>query len=91
MLRPQFIVVLQDGEWKVRHDGRHFGPFATEHAAIAAAIDAAQSEGGHGFEPRVLVEGPTTKKLYVEWTYGDSYTPPAFTPFQARTGTHNRP
>ena len=27
MLRPQFIVVFHDGEWKVRHDGRHFGPF----------------------------------------------------------------
>ena len=76
MLRPQFIVVLHDGEWKVRHDGRHFGSFTTERGAVLAAIEAAHSAGGRGHEPRVLVEGLNTKKLYVEWTYGDPYPPP---------------
>ena len=70
MLRPQFIVVYLDNEWKIRHDGRHYGPYTTERGAILAAIEAAQRAGGHGHEPRVLVEGPTTKKLYVEWTCG---------------------
>ena len=83
MLRPQFIVVLHDGEWKVRHDGRHFGPFTTERGAILAAIEAAHSAGAHGHEPRVLVEGPNTKKLYVEWTYGDPYPPPDLAAFKA--------
>ena len=83
MLRPQFIVVFRDGEWKVRHDGRHFGPFDTERAAVLAAIEAAHSAGVHGHEPRVLVEGPTTKKLYLEWTYGDLYPPPDLANFKA--------
>ena len=85
MLRPQFIVVLQDNEWKIRHDGRHYGPYTTERGAILAAIEAAQRAAGHGHEPRVLVEGPTTKKLYVEWTYGDPL-PPDLEAFKA--GAH---
>ena len=87
MLRPQFIVVLHHGEWKVRHDGQHFGPFTSERGAILAAIEAAQSAGGHGHEPRVLVEGPNTKKLYPEWTYGDPYPPPDLAAFKASTRT----
>ena len=86
MLRPQFIVLLQDGQWKVRHDGRHFGPFETAQAATVAAIEAAHNEGCHGYEPRVLVEDSNTKRLYVQWTFGDPYPPPAFAPF-AHTGT----
>ena len=82
MLRPQFIVVFLDNEWKVRHDGRHYGPYATERRAIFAAIEATQRAGGHGHEPRVLVEGPTTKKLYLEWTYGDP-PPPDLEAFKA--------
>jgi hypothetical protein len=87
MLRPQFIVVFHDHEWKVRHEGRHYGPYTTERGAILAAIEAAHRAGGHGHEPRVLSEGPTTKKLYVEWTYGDPYPPPDMEAFRASTRT----
>jgi len=88
VLRPQFIVVFLDNEWKIRHDGRHFGPYTTERGAVLAAIEAAHSLGGHGHEPRVLVEGPNTKKLYVEWTYGDDpYPPPDLEAYRAGTRT----
>ena len=75
MLRPQFIVVLRDGEWRVKHDGKHHGPYRTDREAIRAAIDAAHSAGCSGHEPRVLVEAPLSKTLHTEWTYGDPYPP----------------
>ena len=31
----------------------------------------------------MLVEGPNTKKLYVEWTYGDPDPPPDLAAFKA--------
>jgi len=86
VLRPQFVVVYLDNEWRIRHDGRHSGPYTSERGAILAAIEAAHSAGGQGHEPRVLVEGPTTKKLYVEWTYGDPYPPPDLEAFRENTG-----
>ena len=64
-----------------KHDGRHFGSFTSERAAVLVAIEAAHSAGGLGHQPRVL-GGPTTKKLYVEWTYGD-LLPPDLETFKA--------
>jgi hypothetical protein len=71
MLRPQFVVCIRDGEWKIQHDGKHYGPFTTDREAIIAAIEAAQRVGRSGYEPRVLVEAPLSKSLHTEWTYGD--------------------
>jgi len=73
MLRPQFVIVETDGVWKVRHDGRLYGPFQTERAAIHAAIEAAERAPKAGHEPRVVVRSRLTGQLQVEWTYGDPY------------------
>jgi hypothetical protein len=71
MLRPQFVVLLLDGQWKIQHEGRHYGPFTTDREAIIAAIEAAQRLGCTGHDPRVLVEAPLSKSRHTEWTYGD--------------------
>ena len=71
MLRPQFMVCMRDGQWKIQHDGKQYGPFTTDREAIIAAIEAAQRAGCAGHEPRVLVEAPLSKSLHTEWTYGD--------------------
>src|SRR5262245_16206808 len=75
MLRPQFFVVFRDRQWKIRHDGIHYGPYATKRDAILAAIEAANKAGGFGHEPRVLVEGSLIGRVQTEWTYGQDPYP----------------
>src|SRR5262245_52282354 len=75
MLRTQYVVVEQDGLWKIRFEGRHFGPYPNERAAVHAAIEAAERAPKSGFEPRVLVESRLTRQVQVEWTRGEAYPP----------------
>ena len=82
MLRAQYIVLEQDGVWKIRFDGRHFGPYPSERAAVHAAIEASERAPKSGYEPRVMVQSRLTGQLYVEWTYGEPHPAdmPARTP-----------
>ena len=73
MLRPQFVVFEADDGWKIRHDGRIYGPYLMQQTAILAAIDAADRCPNSGFPPRVMVESRLTRKVQAEWTYGDPY------------------
>ena len=73
MLRPQYIVLQLHSEWRIRHDGKHYGPYDTEREAVFAAIEAADKAGSHGHEARVLVQSGFTGHLQVEWTRGDPY------------------
>jgi len=61
MLRTQYVVVEHDGTWKIRFDGRHFGPYPTERAPKS------------GYEPRVMTQSPRTGELLVEWTRGEPH------------------
>ena len=78
MLRTQFVVVPYDGLWRVRSDGKHYGPYTTQRQAIRAAIDAAfaAASRGAGHAPRVLVQSVYNDQLQVEWTYGEDPYPP---------------
>jgi hypothetical protein len=91
MLRPQFVVVFRDGQWKIEHDGKRYGPFTTEREAIVTAIEAAHRAGCHGHEPRVLVEGKLSERLQTEWTYGDPYPPPDWETFRAKSQSATSP
>ena len=73
MLRPQFVVYEATDGWKIRHDGRQYGPYLKPRTAILAAIDAADRCSNSAFPPRVMVESRLTGKLQPEWTYGDPY------------------
>ena len=73
MLRPQFVVFECDGLWKIRHDGRHYGPYPNQRSAILAAIDAADRAPKSGSEARVMVQSRFNGQFQVEWTAGDPY------------------
>ena len=85
MLRTQYIVLEHDGAWKIRFEGRHFGPYPNERAAVHAAIEAAERAPRSGYEPRVMVQSSLTGQLNVEWTYGDPH--PADMPSPTATPT----
>lgn len=77
MARTQYVVVLQQDEWKISFDGKHYGPYRTQREAIRSAVDAAQKAGVSNPDgAQVLVQG-TDHKFRTEWTYGkDPYPPP---------------
>ena len=73
MLRPQFVVHESDGLWKIRLDGRNYGPYGTQRVAILAAIDAADRTLKSAYEARVMVQYRLGGKLYEEWTCVEPY------------------
>jgi hypothetical protein len=75
MARVQYIVVLHNGEWKINHEGKHYGPYTTQRLAIRAAVDAAHKAGQQGHDAQVLVQGQDNK-FRTEWTYGNDLYPP---------------
>ena len=77
MLRTQYVVLQRGGQWKVKFEGKHYGPFNTQREAIRAAIDQAYKAGNQAAHaPRVLVESTFNSKLQTEWTYGEDPYPP---------------
>lgn len=76
MALAKYVVVLHEGQWKISFDGKHYGPYGTQKAAIRAAVDAAQDSGKKGNNAQVLIQG-TNNQFRTEWTYGkDPYPPP---------------
>jgi hypothetical protein len=76
MAREQYIVVLHEEEWKITYNGKRYGPYTTQKAAIKAAVDAAHKSGNKGNDAQVLVQGQNNQ-FRTEWTYGnDPYPPP---------------
>ena len=88
MLRTQYIVLEHDGAWKIRFEGRHFGPYPNERAAVHAAIEAAERAPKSGYESRVMLQSSLTGQLHVEWTYGDPH--PADMPSRTAAPTPNQ-
>lgn len=73
MSRVQYFVVLHGGQWKIKFNGEHYGPYDTQKAAIRAGVDAAHKSKG---DAQVLVQGKDNQ-FRTEWTYGrDPYPPP---------------
>jgi hypothetical protein len=75
MARAHYYVVLHQGHWKISLDGTHHGPYATQAAAIKAAVDAAHEAGKRGMDAQVLVQGQNNQ-FRTEWTYGHDPYPP---------------
>lgn len=76
MARAQYVVGFHEGEWKIKLDGKHYGPYGTQRDAIRAAVDAANAAGKQGLDAQVLVQG-ADNRFRTEWTYGnDPYPPP---------------
>lgn len=75
MALKQYFVVLHEGQWKVKYEGEHQGPYPTQSKAIRAAIDAAHLIGSKGEDAQVLVQGENLQ-FRTEWTYGHDPYPP---------------
>ena len=76
MARAQYFVVLSQGQWMISLNQKHYGPYATQGAAIRAAVDAAHTHGKNGHDAQVLIQGQNNQ-FRTEWTYGhDPYPPP---------------
>lgn len=75
MARAQYFVVLHEGHWKISYEGKHYGPYATQEAAIKVAVETAHKAGGQGHDAQVLVQG-TNNQFRTEWTYGHDPYPP---------------
>ena len=72
MSHTPYIVFREQGQWAIKSNGVHFGPFATQRDAIRAAVDAAYEAGEKGLNGEVLIED----QFHVEWTYGKDPYPP---------------
>lgn len=76
MARAQYFVVRHEGEWKINFQGNYYSPYASEAAAIRAAVDTALKAGASGNAAQVLVQGDDGK-FRIEWTYGRDAFPAA--------------
>ena len=75
MADTQYIVVRDQGQWKISLDGARYGPYATQRDAIRAAVDAAHEAGRKGLDSQVLLLLPQDQ-FRTEWTYGKDPYPP---------------
>ncbi|MBB3461273.1 DUF2188 domain-containing protein [Rhizobium sp. BK377] len=75
MARAQYFVVLHEGQWKIKHNDKHYGPYQTQKAAIKEAVDTAHKAGKQGHDAQVLVQGENNQ-FRTEWTYGNDPYPP---------------
>lgn len=76
MERVIYYVVEHQGQWKVKLEGTHHGPYATQKDAIRAAVNGAHACGKSGRPAQVLVQGTNNNQWRTEWTYGDDPYPP---------------
>jgi hypothetical protein len=68
----QYLVVRDQGQWKISLNGTHYGPYATQRDAVRAAVNAAHEAGRMGLNGQVLLRD----QFRVEWTYGKDPYPP---------------
>ncbi len=72
MPHTPYIVFREQGQWAIKSNGMHYGPYATQRDAIRAAVDAAHEAGRRGLDCQVLLQD----QFRVEWTYGKDPYPP---------------
>lgn len=72
MAHTPYIVFREQGQWAIKSNGTHYGPYATQREAVRAAVDAAYKAGKKGHHAQVLLED----QFRVEWTYGKDPYPP---------------
>lgn len=67
--------VLKDATgWQINLDGKNYGPYKTQSAALRDAIDTAHKAGEQGRPARVVMYDGTS--FHVEWVHGKDAYPP---------------
>jgi hypothetical protein len=75
MADTHYVVVRDQGQWKISLAGVRYGPYATQRDAIRAAVHAAHEAGRKGLDSQVLLLLPQDQ-FRTEWTYGKDPYPP---------------
>ncbi len=68
-LRTQYLVISQDGQWRVSRHGKLYGPYPTQAAAVRSAGDVARASSLNDHHSEVLTK-QADGTMRVEWTYG---------------------
>lgn len=76
MPRAHYAVIPDGARWQINVEGKNYGPFPSQDAALRAAVDTAQKAGKGGFEARVMVQDKSGGAFRVHWTYGTDPYPP---------------
>lgn len=58
MAEVNYTVDFIDGVWKVGLNGKHFGPYSSLDAAVAAASDAAHKAETQGYDAILTINTP---------------------------------
>src|SRR5262245_39854579 len=72
MAHTPFVVFRDQGQWKIKSNDVHYGPYAPQRDAIRAVVDAAHDAGRIGLHGQVLLQD----QFRTEWTYGKDPYPP---------------
>lgn len=75
MPHARYAIIPHGDQWMINIDGKNYGPYSTQSAALRDAVDTAQKAGVDGFDAQVLVQAADGRFL-VEWTYGKDGYPP---------------
>lgn len=77
MHSARYVVLNQDGHWKIVQGGRRYsGSYPSKMQAMCAAIEYAERDGGAGFEAKVLVRHEDGRFI-TEWMFGHDARPTA--------------
>jgi hypothetical protein len=71
-MHTPYVVFREQGQWAIKSNGTHYGPYATQRDAVRAAVDAAHKAGRMGLDGQVLLQD----QFRIEWTYGKDAYPP---------------
>lgn len=68
MAAEQYLIIKDNGEWKISFKDKLYGPYKSQQDAIDAAIDCAYAMGDIGIDAHVLVQ-QADNELKTEWSY----------------------
>jgi len=75
MAHLQYLVLYDQGQWKISHDDRFYGSYETEQQAVSRAMEEAFSNSMNGHKAEVLSKD-LMGEFMVECSYGrDSKEP----------------
>ncbi|HEY2530636.1 MAG TPA: DUF2188 domain-containing protein [Xanthobacteraceae bacterium] len=88
MHKPRYVVVNQEGEWRIKQAGRHLSAsYTSKTQALSAAIEFAEKDGHQGRVAEVIVRHED-EHFVTEWVFGQNVqpgttAPPLVTPHHA--------
>jgi hypothetical protein len=68
MTAEQYLIIQDNGEWKISFKDKQYGPYESQQEAIDAAIDCACAMGDIGIDAQVLVQ-EVDKEQRTAWSY----------------------